>query len=182
MPSGPRIHAITALATLPADRPTHTLRLRLKPKTTKPTGYVDGGWWPRSRDLTVELPELVRVLGVRLGGVTRVAFPLGAWRTAPRTIVVDARAIALEGFNSQDQHVLHVSGPDRQRISVLVIPPDTLTVAAHGAMMMASRRDNADRPITILAEMGVVPDESHGRLWLVRDDDEARWSTDGGRG
>ena len=41
------------------------VRLRLKPKAPT-TGWVDGGWWPRSRDLAAELPGLLSVLAVRL--------------------------------------------------------------------------------------------------------------------
>ena len=48
--------------------PEHTPRLRLKPKAPQ-TGYVDGAWWPRSDDLTTELPDLLAVLSVRLGPI-----------------------------------------------------------------------------------------------------------------
>ena len=41
--------------TTPKTRP----RLRLKPKAPT-TGYVDGAWWPRSDDLAIELPDLLR--------------------------------------------------------------------------------------------------------------------------
>jgi len=41
-------------------------RLELKPDAPT-TGYVDGGWWPRSRKLEAELPALVAALGQRLG-------------------------------------------------------------------------------------------------------------------
>jgi hypothetical protein len=57
--------------------------LRLKPKAPA-TGYVDGGWWPRSRDLSAELAALVEVLVVRLGRIERVATdcPSGMTRLA----------------------------------------------------------------------------------------------------
>jgi hypothetical protein len=41
------------------------VRPRLKPKAPT-TGWVDGGWWPRSRDLPAELSGLLSVLAVRL--------------------------------------------------------------------------------------------------------------------
>ena len=43
-----------------------TPRLRLKPKAPT-SGYVDGAWWPHSEDLSIELPDLLSVLSVRLG-------------------------------------------------------------------------------------------------------------------
>jgi hypothetical protein len=130
MTSGPRIHPLAALAPKSDDRPAPELRLRLKPKGSL-AGYVDGGWWPRSRDLVVELPSLTRVLAVRLGRVTRVAFPFVAWDIPPRQSAVDGGMVRLEGFRHQDEYVVHVSGPDRRRISLLVIPPDATVSAAH---------------------------------------------------
>jgi hypothetical protein len=178
MTSVPQIHPLAAPAVALADdsapdHPAHDLRLRLKPKAL-PTGYVDGGWWPRSRDLSIELEALVHVLDVRLGKVTRVAFALDGWETAPRRITVDGHAVRLEGFHSQDEHMVHVSGSDRQRMSLLVVPPDAEAAAAHDAMMTASARGNADRPIEILATGGVLPDTTGPRLRLVEDEATSR--------
>jgi len=163
---------------LPGVRTPHGLRLRLKPKAP-PTGYVDGGWWPRSRDLTVELPALAHVLAVRLGRVARVAFALEAWDAAPRQITVDGSTVRLEGFHSQDQYVVHLSGSDGRRLSLLVIPPEADTGDAHDAMIMAARRGNADRPVELLAAGGIVPDAAVLRLRLVSDEPQSTWDTDG---
>ena len=170
---------VPAASARPAVRTPTGLRLRLKPKAP-PTGYVDGGWWPRSRDLAVELPALAYVLAVRLGRVTRVAFALEAWDTAPRQITVDGHTVRLEGFHSQDQYVVHLSGSDGQRLSLLVIPPEAEIADAHDAMIMAARRGNADRPVELLAAGGIVPDGKVLRLRLVSEDPQARWDTEGG--
>jgi hypothetical protein len=154
----------------PADRPAPALRLRLKPKGSL-TGYVDGGWWPRTQNLSAELPALAHVLAVRLGSVTRVAYSINAWDDAPRQITVEGHSVRLEGFRSQDEHILHISGPDRQRITVLVIPPEAGATAAHEAMTTASRRDNIDRPGDLLFAVGALPDLPLPRLQLVRHDD-----------
>lgn len=175
MTSGPHIHPLAPPASPVDDQPAPAVRLRLKPKGSL-AGYLDGGWWPRSRDLVVELPALVRVLAVRLGRVSRVAFPLTAWNIQSRQIIVDGREIRLEGFRHQDEHIVHVSAPDRRRITLLVIPLDTTVVAAHDAMMAASGRDNIDQPADILAAAGVAPP----RLALIPEDDQDRWATDGG--
>lgn len=179
MASGPHNHPLAALAPKTYDRPTPALRLRLKPKGSL-AGYVDGGWWPRSRDLVVELPALVRVLAVRLGRVSRIAFPLKAWDISPRQITVDGAAVRLEGFQHQDEYVVHVSGPDRQRISLLVIPQDATTSVAHEAMTTATGRDNVDRPVNLLAAAGAVSGEIQPRLRLVHDDNQDRRTTRGG--
>lgn len=125
------------------------LRLRLKPKAP-PTGYVDGAWWPRSRDLTAELPALAEVLAVRMGHVERVAYGLSNWDTAPRRLTIDGVRVRLEGFTYQDKNIIHLTGSNRGRISLLVIPPEMNDTAGHDAMMTAGHRGNADRPEEIL--------------------------------
>jgi hypothetical protein len=155
------------------------LRLRIKPKAL-PTGYVDGGWWPRSRDLTVELPSLAQVLGVRLGRVTRVAYAIEAWDVTPRRITVEGGTVRLDGFHSQDQYIVQVSGSDHERLSLLVVPPEASPEAAHDAMMRAAERGNAERPVEILAERGILPEAEVPRLRLVSDDDTTSRRETGG--
>jgi len=178
MTSDPHIRTATASGAGPA-RP-HSLRLRLKPKAPQ-TGYVDGGWWPRSHDLVAELPALAEVLSVRLGAVTRVAFAISGWDAAPRRVMIDGHAVRLEGFHSQDEHVVHVSGPDRERISLLVVPPGATDSSGHKAIMVASRRANADTPAEILTGSGALTDALVLEPRSTLDDAEDRWQAEGGR-
>lgn len=69
------------------EQPRFPLRLRSRPKAPA-TGYVDGAWWPRSHDLTTELPPAV--LSVRLGEIPRVNYHLSDWDAAPRRIAPTA--------------------------------------------------------------------------------------------
>jgi hypothetical protein len=163
--------------TLPDDQPRQPLRLRLKPKASA-TGYVDGGWWPRSRDLAAELPALVEVLSVRLGHVTRVAYAMSAWNPPPRRITVDGAVVRLEGFRSQDGHLLYLIAPDRERINLLVVPPDAPAAAGHQAMMVAARRSNSDSPGEILAAAGATADVSVPAPRHARAAAQKRWGTD----
>src|SRR5690349_22040453 len=52
-------------------------RLRLKADTTIPTGQVDGGWWPHSKDLAAELPDLFSVLAPQIGPIETGELPPG---------------------------------------------------------------------------------------------------------
>ncbi|MFE1553753.1 DUF5994 family protein, partial [Streptomyces sp. NPDC058734] len=45
--------------------------LRLE-TTQSRQGLLDGAWWPRSRDVTIELPALITALTAHLGPITRV--------------------------------------------------------------------------------------------------------------
>lgn len=181
MTSVPHTHPLPSLATQssPTDRPLPGLRLRLTPEAS-PTGYVDGGWWPHSRDLTVELPGLVHELGSRLGVVAKVTFAPDAWQTAPRQFTVAEDTVRLAGFRAQDQYVVQVSGSDGRHLSLLVIPPEAPSTAAHRAMMTASRYGNAERPVEILATDDIVPDAMVPRLRLVSDDLGSGWAVDDG--
>ena len=62
----------------------------------------DGAWFPRSRDLAVEVPELIAALdrhGVR---VERFTYALDAWLPAPRKVVVGGRVVRTGGFRSME--------------------------------------------------------------------------------
>lgn len=151
------------------------LRLRLKPKGPT-TGYVDGAWWPMSRDLTTELPALAEVLAVRLGRIVRVAYALSTWDDdAPRGFEVDGHRVRLEGFTYQDRNIIHVTGSNRGRISLLVVPPELTEPAGHDALMTAAHRGNTDLPEEILAATHLpAPRQAH-------EYSAQRWEADGGQ-
>ncbi|MET0135322.1 MAG: DUF5994 family protein [Kibdelosporangium sp.] len=151
------------------------LRLRLKPKTSA-GGYVDGGWWPRSMDLTKELPALADVLAVRLGSVHRVVYPLTAWLAAPRRTNIAGHAVRLEGFNTQDENTITIVAPDRRRIRLLVIPPDADDATGHDAMMTAAGPDNRETPAKLLAGTAIPTPRR------TPDDAKGRWESEGGPG
>jgi hypothetical protein len=175
MRSGPHLRIITPPATLATEQPRQPLRLKLKPKAPT-TGYVDGAWWPRSRDLSAELPALLAVLAVRLGRVRRVSFNLTDWTTAPRRIAVDGQPIRLGGFHSQHTHTVDVIGPNEPRITLLVIPPDTGQAAAHQVLMRAAGRGNTNNIGELLTPAATT--EPHHE---IPDGAVARWEGDGGR-
>ena len=143
MSSGPHLRIITSPAMMVTEQPRQPLRLKLKPKAPT-TGYVDGAWWPRSRDLSAELPALLAVLAVRLGRVPRVSFNLTDWDAAPRRITVAGSPVRLGGFHTQRPDTVDVIGPDGARLTLLVIPPQTGQATAHQVLMRAGRRGNTD--------------------------------------
>lgn len=147
--------------------PSHTPRLRLKPKAPH-TGYVDGAWWPRSDDLTVELPDLLAVLSVRLGPIDRVIYHLGEWATAGRKFATGGRAVRLGGFRYQPVNTVEVLGLNRNRIVLLVVSPHTDPDDAH-ATMMAAAAPNNDATVDALLRIGLRDRETRpGQLPRVR--------------
>lgn len=122
--------------------PVHTPRLRLKPKAPS-SGYVDGAWWPRSDDLTAELPDLLAVLSVRLGPIGRVIYKLNEWAEVPKKFATDGRTIRLDGYRLQPVNTVEVLGLNRRRIVLLVVSPLADPDQAHAIMMAAAGPDNA---------------------------------------
>ncbi|MGK3205744.1 DUF5994 family protein [Amycolatopsis sp. MEPSY49] len=145
MPSGPN----TTLATPPVTEP----RLRLKPAAPA-TGHVDGAWWPRTRDLAAELPALLAALTARLGRIDRVTYHLGDWPDPPRRVTFDDGVVRLEGFRSQPTGSLTAIGWERQRTTLLVVPPEAGADAAQHALTTAADPDNTDDSTELLAAAG----------------------------
>jgi hypothetical protein len=121
--------------------PEHTPRLRLKPKAPR-SGYVDGAWWPRSDDLAAELPDLLAVLSIRLGRIDRVMYNLNEWAKAPAKLATGGRRVRLDGYRRQPTHTVEVLGLNRNRIALLVVPPNADPDGAHDTLMAAAGPSN----------------------------------------
>jgi hypothetical protein len=100
--------------------PFRTPRLRLKP-TAPQSGYVDGAWWPRSDDLSAELPDLLAVLSVRLGRIERVLYRLSDWRSAPRKLDAGGGPVKLDGYERQPISTVSLLGSGFRRLDLLVV-------------------------------------------------------------
>jgi hypothetical protein len=115
-------------------------------------GYVDAGWWPRSRDLTQELPPLLDVLWTAGREITRVAYNSQSWDPAPRKMIVQGRLVHLGGFFHHDPLVLsamNTGGADR--IEFLVIAPDSDAELAERALQLAGEIGHLQSPSELLA-------------------------------
>lgn len=138
----------------PHNGPENTPRLRLKRKAPR-TGFVDGAWWPASRDLSEELPDLMAVLSVRLGGVSRVTYKNSEWDPAPRKILVDNQWMRLDGYDRQPVNTLGIVDSRGGSTVLLVIPVETVEADAHSAMMAAAAADDASS-VDVLLRAGSV--------------------------
>ncbi|MGE0217693.1 DUF5994 family protein [Mycolicibacterium sp.] len=130
--------------------PESTPRLRLKRKAPT-TGYVDGAWWPHSDDLTAELPDLLAVLSVRLGDISRLVYHRAEWKSPPRKVHVGNQLIRLDGYDRQPDNTVGVVDLRGGSIVLLVVPPNTSEQDAHAIMMAASTPDDASRIESLLA-------------------------------
>lgn len=155
--------------------PIQTPRLRLKPLAPE-TGIVDGAWWPRSDDLAGELPDLLAVLTVRLGGIERVQYGLNEWKDVPKTVDVAGRTVKLDGYWRQPPGTIGVLGLTHDALTLLVVPVLMDAEDAHTSMMTAAHPDDRGTPDALL---GVGTDERIARdLSTIA---VQRWESEGER-
>jgi hypothetical protein len=95
---------VTALNPRTTDqRATAVLRLAPPSRLSLATagsvqGRLDGAWWPRSRDLAVELRSLTAELDVRWGRITRVTVNPAYWPEIPRKVQVGGHVMHVGWF------------------------------------------------------------------------------------
>lgn len=162
------------------------IRLRVKPEGAAP-GHVDGAWWPRSTDPAVEFPALVTALTERLGPISRAGYHLDTWSATARKLAVADRVVRMEGFHTMRPNTVTVTGLDRRRITLLVVPPDTPGGVARAVLRAAADPDTTASASDILTGNGVSAESNHVDTVTTgppRDGDqmpEERWEAEGGR-
>ena len=128
------------------------VRVRVKPDAPA-TGFVDGAWWPASRDLVAELPAVVDVLASHLGRVEAVSYNIDAWEAAPRKADIGGHVVRMSGYRTQPHDTIDVMGGTR-RLTLLVVPPETDPATARAAVAAAGREGNVDDVAALLAGSG----------------------------
>jgi uncharacterized protein DUF5994 len=143
--------------------------------------FVDGGWWPRSLELSVELPPLLTAMWSAGYDVFRIVYNLTAWDPAPRRLTVSGRRVKLGGFRLQDKASISlVDSGGRKRIDLVVVPPQTDPVVAGRALALAGLDGDPHRAAEILAQAS-TRDAAVNRSGCVDLLPWADWETDGGR-
>ena len=140
---GEQVRAVTTVSTRPKAvvvvRPAPALRLSLKPET-RIRGRLDGAWWPRSRNMALELPTLVTVLDRTWGRITRVTVHEGMWPDLPARVPVGVHVVRLGWFDpEQERDDLCLLSYKVGRRDLLVIPPEC--DPARAARLMAAAAD-----------------------------------------
>lgn len=141
-------------ATPPAQASLNGARLSLVPATLPQAG-LGGGWWPRSRDATVELPGLIAELNAQAGRVTRVALQVGAFDNIPHRLTVGGRKVHVAWFRSMNMNTVMLTMADRDDLVLLVVPPLAPPAAAAHALRAAASGPGAGSADAILAAAGI---------------------------
>jgi hypothetical protein len=132
--------------------------------------HLDGGWWPQSSDLAVELPDLVSHFPARLGRIVRVLISQPDWSAAPRRIPVAGGYVKVGSLPHDHVHLVHLTNSDRTVLRVLVVPPDF--TRGDDALLAAATPGNAHSTADLLDEVNEYPDNQpldhwadHGEPW-----------------
>lgn len=132
-----------------------TALLRLE-TTGDRAGVLDGAWWPRSRDITVELPKLITALTEHLGPVQRIGLDASAWEDLPTRLTVGDHVVHIDASPVGDDTAMITRG-ERDLFSLLVVPPHATPDAARAAMARAVQADNVTQAGQILIDTAADP-------------------------
>lgn len=185
-PATPDPHIVASLHD-PAGRPALRVSAGLRLRRREPTavdGFVDGGWWPRSLDLSVELPALLTELGTAGHDVAQVAYNPAAWNPAPHALDGASRPVILEARTEQDTAALSLADiSGSKRTELVVIPPHTAPHVAQRVLALAQLGGGLHLAVRILERAQHEPAATLGHTDPPDLPDPlpaAVWETDGG--
>jgi Family of unknown function (DUF5994) len=134
------------------------VRVSLRADAGSGDSPFDGAWFPRSRDLGVELPELIAELERRGVRVERFTYSLESWQPVPRKMEVSGRILRTGGFRSMDAQVVCLTwGGGTRRADLLVVPPETDVLTGARALRLCTRRGLPRSPQMVLAAARSTP-------------------------
>ena len=134
------------------------VRVSLRDDAGDGASPFDGAWFPRSRDLAIELPELIAELDRRGVRVERFTYALDAWAPVARKIVVQGRVVRAGGFRSMDDGVVClIWAGGARRAGLLVVPPETDVLTGARALRICTRRGLPRSPQMVLAAARSTP-------------------------
>jgi hypothetical protein len=107
--------------------------LRLQLNRTMGDGTQDGTWWPQTRDLNIELPDLVDNFPKVYGLVDRIVLARPHWDTAPSQVRVARGLLPVDPSPRETDSQVLLSMSTRRKIALVVTPPEGLPPAATGA-------------------------------------------------
>lgn len=158
---------------------------RLQMRESARAGEIlDGGWWPRSRDLLVELPGLIEALTPRYGRVRKIMLNDAVWHNRFRRLAVGADVVRIGWFTTLESGLLIMFTDRNERLDLLVVPPATPHAVAQHAMAVAASSGNMVRAADILKPrlpLNEVVDATVTGIVEGAEDQLAAWDNEDGR-
>ena len=88
-------------------------------------GAVDGAWWPKSLDLSLELPDLVTVFNLWVGRVRRVVYDPTAWLPAPPRVIRRNEMVSLDPCRLVFSDTIYLKGTRSRDAVLFVLSPSS---------------------------------------------------------
>jgi hypothetical protein len=119
---------------------------------------LDGGWWPQSRDLAVELADLASHFPPGQGEISRASVSPTDWNSSPRRVAVGAGQVRVSAGRGNDLHVIELKTTSRRVLRLLVVPSVMSSEQAEEAMLAAATPGHAYTAESILE---IVEESDH---------------------
>lgn len=134
---------------VPLARP--PLRLSLTPDGSR--ALLDGAWWPYSRDLFEQLPDLIAELDGLWGRITRAAVHDTAWTELRHSLSAGTHDVRVNWYDpGHDPHAITVSSYRIREWELLVVPPESAPWRAKQLMAAAARPGNQQTARALVAD------------------------------
>ena len=143
-------------------RPRVAVRLRVADQPSR--DRLDGGWWPQSRDLGVELADLVDHFPAEHGRVVRVLYSPRDWEPAAPTPENSFGALEVTARRGS-HHLVQLETSTGRVMEVLVVPSSMSTAQGEEALLAAATPGNAVAARSLLDTVTEHPDVDPADLW-----------------
>ncbi len=154
-----------ATVTTPGGQDKLPLRLRMGERGAGDS--LDGGWWPYSRDLAVELADLVTGFPATLARIVRADCSPPDWDAAPPSIHVPGGRVQVGTGPHDDTHLIELSLGDGVVLRLLVVPPELSSYQGAEALLAAASRGNAHTARSLLDTVTEFPDPDPADQWTT---------------
>lgn len=151
-------------------------RIRLKAPGNHP-GMVNGAWWPHSRDLARELPQLVAALDPVWGRIYHVTVRRDMWPEIPKQVRAGDHVVRVGWFDAEQDpnDICLISLRGGERWDLLVVPPEFEADSAELLVVNAATPGNLQSASALLATARADPSGHRSDRERV-----AAWESEGG--
>ena len=140
---------------------------RLRLATDIGTGTLDGGWWPRGRDLTTELTELAAALPTELGTVHRVELSGADWDDLPSAVELPSGPASVHAFaDAEETNRIDLQLSAGTTLRLLVVPPEMTPGQGDEALLAAATYGYHHTAASLLETVREHPDVDPRDQWL----------------
>ena len=149
----------------PASVAEQTRPLRLALGSRNGLDRLDGGWWPHSRDLAVELRHLVEGFPLELGRITRALYSPPDWDAPPRRVELPGGFVKVGCFPDDDTHLIVLTTSNRVVLHLLVVPTSFTEAQGTEALLAAATPRYAHSATDLLLTVTNEQDADPADVW-----------------